>query len=165
MDNDPVVGDSQYSDSDEDSIPGLYSRDNYNKNKFIFNDDTLSVNEFQSDFTVIIKDLTRDECHFNFSAFMSVNLVKDNYNRAHGLEVARQRLLFNSKVTSDEDTLHSHGVLDGSIMHLVRHLRGGGGRIKKTKPLGNVHSPPPPLQQTHVQSLPVQLYTTHFGAP
>ena len=90
-----MLGHSQCSDSDDDSMPGLYSRDNYSENKFTNNDDTLSVNEFQSDFTVIIKDLTGDECHFNFSAFMSVNLVKDHYHRAHGLEVARQRLLFN----------------------------------------------------------------------
>ena len=133
IDSDPVLEHTQCSDGDDDSIPGLYSRDNYNETKFIVNDDTLSGNEFQSDFTVIIKDLTGNECRFNFSPFMSANLVKDHYHRLHGLWVARQRLIFNGKLMSDKDTLHSHGIPDGSIIHLVRHLRGGGGQHEENK--------------------------------
>ena len=112
IDSDPVLEHTQCSDGDDDSIPGLYSRYNYSETKFIVNDDTLSVNEFQSDFTVIIKDLTGNQCRFNFSPFMSVNLVKGHYHRLHGLGVARQRLIFNGKVMSDEDTLHSYGIWD-----------------------------------------------------
>ena len=54
---------------------------------------------------------------------MRVYLVNDHYHRLHGLDVARQRLIFNGKVMSDEDNLHSHGVLDGSIIHLVRQRK------------------------------------------
>ena len=57
--------------------------------------------------------------------------MKERYFHLVGLEVAQQRMLFNGKVMSDEDNLHSLGVVDRSIVHLVRRLRGGA-RTKTT---------------------------------
>ena len=57
--------------------------------------------------------------------------MKERYFHLVGLEVAQQRMLFNGKVMSDEDNLHSLGIVDGSIVHLVRRLRGEA-RTKKT---------------------------------
>ena len=42
-----------------------------------------------------------------------------------GLNVDQQRLLFRDKMMSDDDSIHSHGVVDGIIIYLVRRLRGG----------------------------------------
>ena len=94
-------------------------------------DDTVSTNDFDDGVNVVIKELNGVECNLTMFPSLSVHSMKERYFHLVGLEVAQQRMLFNGKVMSDEDNLHSLGVVDRSIVHLVRRLRGGA-RTKTT---------------------------------
>ena len=89
-------------------------------------DDTVSENDFDDDVNAIIKELNGIECNLTMFPSLSVHSMKERYFHLFGLEVAHQRMLFNGKVMSDKDNLHSLGIIDGSVVHLVRRLRGGG---------------------------------------
>ena len=51
---------------------------------------------------------------------LSVHLVKKHYFNLVSLIVDQQRMLFSGMMMLDEESLHSHGVIDGSAIHLVR---------------------------------------------
>jgi ubiquitin-like protein Nedd8 len=55
---------------------------------------------------------------FFFSNFFSTNL--------QGIPGEQQRLIFNGKTIADELTLHYYNIQEGSTLHLVLALRGGG---------------------------------------
>ena len=132
--------------SDDDSIPVLFKR---NDNDSSDDDDdgsdddddsgdddddtTVSVNEFDDDINVVIKDNNRDQCHFLLCPSLSVTLVKEQYFELVGLRADQQRLLFRGKMMLDDNSMHSHGVVDGSIIHLVRRMRGGARTTKRKR--------------------------------
>ena len=118
---------------DNESMPRLFTRndddssdddDDSSDDESIINDDTtVSVNEFDDDINVIIKDLNGVQFHFHVYSSLSVHLAKEHYFNLDGLDVEKQRVFFNGKVISDEDSMHSYGVVDRSLIHLVRTLR------------------------------------------
>ena len=120
---------------DNESIPRLFTRndddssdddDDSSEDESIINDNTtVSANEFDDDINVVIKDVNGDQCYFLLCPSLNVNLVKQQYFELVGLNVDQQRMLFRDKMMSDNDSIHSHGVMDGSIVYLVRRLRGG----------------------------------------
>ena len=111
---------------DDESIPPLFTRndddssDDNDDSSDEDDDTTVSVNEFDDDINVVIKDINGDQCHFLLCPSLSVNLVKQQYFELVGLHADQQRLFLRGKMMSDDDNIHSHGVVDRSIIHLVR---------------------------------------------
>ena len=128
MDNDHALDRDESGEedsvSDDESMSGLFIRDDdSNNDELTVDDDTVSVNEFDDDSNVIIKDLDGVQFHFHVYSSLSVHLAKEHYFNLDGLDVEKQRVFFNGKVISDEDSMHSYGVVDRSLIHLVRTLR------------------------------------------
>ena len=124
MDNDHALDRDESGEedsvSDDESMPGLFIRDDdSNNDELTVDDDTVSVNEFDDDINVIIKDLNGVQFHFHVYSSLSVHLAKEHYFNLDGLDVEKQRVFFNGKVISDEDNMHSYGVVDRSLIHLV----------------------------------------------
>ena len=111
---------------DDESMPPLFTRndddssDDNDDSSDEDDDTTVSVNEFDDDINVVIKDINGDQCHFLLCPSLSVNLVKQQYFELVGLHADQQRLFLRGKMMSDDDNIHSHGVVDRSIIHLVR---------------------------------------------
>ena len=135
MQSDPSLEENDR--SDDDSMPPLLKRhdnessddDDDDSDEGDSGDDddetTVSDNEFDDDINVVIKDINGDQCHLLLCPSVTVNLVKDQYFTLVGLPAHQQRLVFRGKMMFDENSMHSHGVVDGSIIHLVRRMRGG----------------------------------------
>ena len=71
---------------DNESMPRLFIRndddssdddnDSSDDESIINHDTTVSVNEFDDDINVVIKDINSDQCYFLLCPSLSVNLVK-----------------------------------------------------------------------------------------
>ena len=143
MQCDPSLEEDNSSD-DGDSLPALYKRNNSSSDDDSDDDDdsgdnsddaddsgdddddsTVSVHDFDDDINVVIKDINGDQCHLLLCPSVTVTLVKEQYFTLVGLPAHQQRLVFRGKMMFDDNSMHSHGVVDGSIVHLVRRMRGG----------------------------------------
>ena len=86
---------------DNDSMPPLFNRndddssddddvsrdDDNESNDDDSDDETVSVNEFDDDINIVIKDINGDQCHFLLCSSLNVNLVKQQYFDLVGLAV------------------------------------------------------------------------------
>ena len=69
---------------EKNSLPALYKSDDDSVDDDDSGDDsdddddtTVSVNEFDDDINVVIKDINGDQCHLLLCPFVTVTLVKD----------------------------------------------------------------------------------------
>ena len=67
-------------------------------------DEIVSIYEFDDDFNVVIKDINSDQCHFLLCPLLSVHLVKKTYFNLVDLVVDQQKMLFQGKKISNEDS-------------------------------------------------------------
>ena len=80
-----------------------------------------------SKFQVLVKTLTGKTIELDVSSSDTVSDLKMFIQDSEGIPPDQQRLIFGGKQLEEEITLSEYYITDGSVIHLVLRLRGGGG--------------------------------------
>ena len=97
-----------------------------NGERIILKDKLARLSSRTEEFTVNVKTLTGKEISIAVSPLDSLERVKCKIQDLEGIPPDQQRLLFNGSQLEDEELVYECDIVQGSLLHLILRLRGGG---------------------------------------
>lgn len=76
---------------------------------------------------LLIKNLTGRKYPIVVDPLLTMAEVKATIQEKEGIDIAQMRLIYNGKQLDDNKTTQQCGLSNGSTLHLILQLRGGGG--------------------------------------
>ena len=82
--------------------------------------------DYANSFQIFVKELTSRTHAFSISASETVGSLKSMIEEQQGTPTDQQRLIFAGKQLEDSRMLYDYNIQEGSMLHMVLRLRGGG---------------------------------------
>jgi hypothetical protein len=86
--------------------------------------------------TITVKTLTGKSIQVHCNVTSTVEQLKEAVEEREGIPPDQQRIIFAGKQLEDPLSLDDYRIQDGSILHLILRLRGGGGGDRRIVPIG-----------------------------